>query len=436
MRLMRTAAVLWHLTTAYALVAPPRTKLLAPRVRYLLAETIRSEAAGTGVAETLARSVQVGVVGGAVIAGFRRGVDALHGDLFFWGMAFEVWARDPRFIVAPLVGALLVGRLLQGGKTVAQLKEGTLQRAPLRKRDQAKRGAAAALSLGSGASLGPEGPCVELGAATGQWAAAQGGRPSALAAAGVAAGVAAGFDCPTAAVAFALEPDAKSVDVMTASAAVIAASVASSVSKMLLGGAPTTTRKSSQGLAAAVANWRMLDPGPLQAVARDVVVAAVIAAAFAKALRASANLFKRAPSWGDSLDAGRAALITGGVTLAVGSPMILFWHSAPFKAALAGSLSRNRVLTLAAAKVAATSACVSSPLVGGLFAPTLILGALGGAAVSPTVGRYAAAACLGAFFGTPLTGALLVAELLRAPSLVLPSLCAAVLAKALLKRVD
>ena len=36
------------------------------------------------------------------------------------------------------------------------------------------------------------------------------------------------------------------------------------------------------------------------------------------------------------------------------APMILFWHSAPFKAALAGSLSRNRVLTLAAAKVAAT----------------------------------------------------------------------------------
>ena len=93
--------------------------------------------------------------------------------------------------------------------------------------------------------------------------------------------------------------------------------------------------------------------------------------------------------------------------------MILFWHSAPFKAALAGSLSRNRVLTLAAAKVAATGACVSSPLVGGLFAPTLILGALGGAAVSPTVARYAAAACLGAFFGTPVTGALLVAELLK-----------------------
>ena len=47
--------------------------------------------------------------------------------------------------------------------------------------------------------------------------------------------------------------------------------------------------------------------------------------------------------------------------------------------------------------------------------------------------RYAAAACLGAFFGTPVTGALLVAELLKAPALVLPSLIAAVLARALLK---
>ena len=51
----------------------------------------------------------------------------------------------------------------------------------------------------------------------------------------------------------------------------------------------------------------------------------------------------------------------------------------------------------------------------------------------PPRARYAAAACLGAFFGTPVTGALLVAELLKAPALVLPSLIAAVLARALLK---
>ena len=93
-----------------------------------------------------------------------------------------------------------------------------------------------------------------------------------------------------------------------------------------------------------MANWKLFDVGPLMSVAQDVVIASFVAAVFAKALRTSADLFKRAPSVNDSLDAARAAAITGAITLAVGSPMILFWHSAPFKAALAGSLSRNRVL--------------------------------------------------------------------------------------------
>ena len=420
------AALLCHL--AHALVAPPRVQ---PRRLHLSSTT--TETKGDSVTETLARSVQIGAVGGTIIAGFRKCVDTLHGDVFFKGLKFDVCAKDPKFIIGPVIGALVVGKALQGGKTVAQLKDVTLRREPLKKRDQATRGAAAALTLGSGCSLGPEGPCVELGAATGQWAASQGGKPNALAAAGVAAGVAAGFDAPTAAVAFALESDAKNADTTAAFSAITAAGVASYVSRTLLRGAPTTTRKGSKGLAAVVTNWKLTYVGPLMSVAQDVIVASFVAAVFAKALRTSADLFKKAPSINDSLDAARAAAITGAITLAVGSPMILFWHSAPFKAALAGSLSRNRVLTLAAAKVAATGACVSSPLVGGLFAPTLILGALGGAAVSPTVARYAAAACLGAFFGTPVTGALLVAELLKAPALVLPSLIAAVLARALLK---
>ncbi len=423
------AALLGHL--AHALVAPPR--LIRPRLHL---SSTTTDLKGDSTVETLARSVQIGAVGGTIIAGFRKCVDTLHGDVFFKGLKFDVCAKDPKFIIGPVIGALVVGKALQGGKTVAQLKDVTLQRQPLKKRDQATRGAAAALTLGSGCSLGPEGPCVELGAATGQWAASQGGKPNALAAAGVAAGVAAGFDAPTAAVAFALESDTKNADATAAVSAITAAGVASYVSRTLLRGAPTTTRKGSKGLAAVVTNWKLTDVGPLMSVAQDVVVASFVAAVFAKALRTSADLFKKAPSINDSLDAARAAAITGAITLAVGSPMILFWHSAPFKAALAGSLSRNRVLTLAAAKVAATGACVSSPLVGGLFAPTLILGALGGAAVSPTVARYAAAACLGAFFGTPVTGALLVAELLKAPALVLPSLIAAVLARALLQRAE
>jgi len=165
------AALLCHLTNA--LVAPPR--LIRPRLH--LASTT-TETKGDSTVETLSRSVQIGAVGGTIIAGFRKCVDTLHGDVFFKGLKFDVCAKDPKFIIGPVVGALIVGKALQGGKTVAQLKEVTLERQPLKKRDQATRGAAAALTLGSGCSLGPEGPCVELGAATGQWAASQGGRPN------------------------------------------------------------------------------------------------------------------------------------------------------------------------------------------------------------------------------------------------------------------
>ena len=149
------AALLGHL--AHALVAPPRVQ---PRRLHLSSTT--TETKGDSVTETLARSVQIGAVGGAVIAGFRKCVDTLHGEVFFKGLKFDVCAKDPKFILGPVVGALIVGKALQGGKTVAQLKQVTLERQPLKKRDQATRGAAAALRLGSGCSLGPEGPCVEL----------------------------------------------------------------------------------------------------------------------------------------------------------------------------------------------------------------------------------------------------------------------------------
>lgn len=94
------------------------------------------------------------------------------------------------------------------------------------------------------------------------------------------------------------------------------------------------------------------------------------------------------------------------------------------KAALLGG-ERGRLAVLAAAKCAATGACRASPLVGGVFAPSLIVGALGGAAVGSSCAYYSAAACLGALFRAPATGALLVTELFGAPGLFLPSLAAA-----------
>ena len=113
------AALLCHLTNA--LVAPPRA--IRPRLHLASSTT---EVKGDSLTETLARSVQIGAVGGTIIAGFRKCVDTLHGDVFFKGLKFDVCAKDPKFILGPVVGALIVGKALQGGKTVAQLKDVTL----------------------------------------------------------------------------------------------------------------------------------------------------------------------------------------------------------------------------------------------------------------------------------------------------------------------
>ena len=85
--------------------------------------------------------MQIGAVGGTIIAGFRKCVDTLHGDVFFKASNSMSVRKIRSSSSGPVIGALIVGKALQGGKTVAQLKDVTLRREPLKKRDQATRGA-------------------------------------------------------------------------------------------------------------------------------------------------------------------------------------------------------------------------------------------------------------------------------------------------------
>ena len=101
----------------------------------------------------------------------------------------------------------------------------------------------ASLSLGSGASLGPEGPSVESGGNLGLWLGMRGGLPpesqKALVAAGVAAGLAAGFKAPIAGVFFAFEGSYSTIPGRPSIRAVLVAAVASAlVTQLCLGSDP------------------------------------------------------------------------------------------------------------------------------------------------------------------------------------------------------
>ena len=122
--------------------------------------------------------------------------------------AMPLWLESWPVVLVPLLGGLAVGALRSLARdlgpslpSLMAMAEGAMAAAP---RLPLVRLVAASLSLGSGASLGPEGPSVESGGNIGLWVGTRGGlspqSQKALVAAGVAAGLAAGFKAPIAGV--------------------------------------------------------------------------------------------------------------------------------------------------------------------------------------------------------------------------------------------
>jgi H+/Cl- antiporter ClcA len=155
----------------------------------------------------------------------------------------ELWP----VVVVPTLGGLavgllrwLAGELGPGLPSLMAMAEGSLPDAP---KLPFLRILAASLSLGSGASLGPEGPSVESGGNIGLWMALRAGLPAeaqkSLVAAGVAAGLAAGFKAPIAGVIFAFEGSFSSIAVRPSLRAVLMAAIAATlVTEIGLGDAP------------------------------------------------------------------------------------------------------------------------------------------------------------------------------------------------------
>uniref|UniRef100_A0A7S3DQ29 Chloride channel protein n=2 Tax=Entomoneis paludosa TaxID=265537 RepID=A0A7S3DQ29_9STRA len=303
---------------------------------------------------------------------------------------------------------------------------------------------AAAITLGSGASLGPEGPAVELGMNLSRWVSRSimaPNQPNArlLLACGAAAGVAAGFAAPLAGVFFALEivqanlsaldqtaaprPTTTTTPPLTATrntgAILVSSVVAALVCHALLGHhavlhLPTYVMSATPLLELPV----MVGMG---------VVSGGVAFVFQQAIATSRSLFQR--KWGRLSIPKLAQPVVGGLIsglLGVAFPAIMFGGWSTLNALLANqAMPTTGLLTLLAVKLGATAVAAGSGLVGGTFAPSLFLGGMVGAAYANLLGLVSsrwvvslpaytlvgAATVLAAVFGAPLTASLLVLEL-------------------------
>jgi CIC family chloride channel protein len=281
-----------------------------------------------------------------------------------------------------------------------------------------------ALTLGSGVSMGPEGPSIQIGAATMSAAAGRTGVAKqarrAWCAAGAAAGLAAVFNAPLAAITFVLEEIIGDLNSKLVGRVVMAAVIGSLVGYAVLGPQPAF-----QSSPLADLTWRAWVLVPLVAVA-----AAAGGAYFQKAAIALRGRVHRQPTraglkaYRPVLGAALGWLPAVGVYLITGHAGVFGVGYGDITNAIAGKLALWTLGLLFAGKILATAAAVGTGGCGGIFAPSLFIGAMGGGMVAG-LGSHALhlapgetsmlvmvgmAASLGAVIRTPLTCVLLLFE--------------------------
>jgi len=264
------------------------------------------------------------------------------------------------------------------------------------------------VAIGSGHSLGPEDPSLQIGAslasALGRRINLSRDRMRLIAPVGAAAGLAAAFNAPISAVLFVIE---EVIGRWTAGilGSVVLSAVSSVVVMRWFLGSESLFR---------IPAVQLEHPFELIAYVVLGVVGGLASVAFGGAITALRPRLKKLPPWTQYLQPGVAGLLIG-IIAVLGAPQVMGAGYEYIDEAMHGRYTWQMLAILAALKIVATTLSFVSGTPGGMFAPTLFIGAMLGAAVAG-----AQNALLPHLAGSPGTYALvgmgvLFAGFLRAP---------------------
>lgn len=324
----------------------------------------------------------VGILAGYGAVGFRLLIGFLQG-IFWQTDAFGVAAvrAFPAYavILIPGLGGLIVGTLVHfvssetRGHGVPEVMESVALRGGfLRARVVVAKAFASGITIASGGSVGREGPIVQIGSAigssVGQLFKLGSRRMRTLVGCGAAAGIAATFNAPIAGALFAVEVIIGDFAVPQFSPIVISSVAATALSRQYLGDVP----------AFEIPHYALEHPGELMVYVILGVLAAVLGITFMKMLYATEDGFNRIPL-PLPLRACIGGLVVG--TIALVYPQVMGVGYESINEALIGSPAVTFLLVLLGAKLLAVCVTIGSGGSGGVFAPSLFLGALLGALV-------------------------------------------------------
>ncbi|KAL9289231.1 Chloride channel protein CLC-e [Arabidopsis thaliana] len=411
----------------------------------------------------IASACLVGVLTGVSVVLFNNCVHLLR-DFSWDGIPDRgaSWLREApigsnwlRVILVPTIGGLVVSILNQlresAGKSTGD-SDSSLDRVKAVLRPFLKT-VAACVTLGTGNSLGPEGPSVEIGASIAKGVNSLFNKSPqtgfSLLAAGSAAGISSGFNAAVAGCFFAVESvlwpssstDSSTSLPNTTSMVILSAVTASVVSEIGLGSEP----------AFKVPDYDFRSPGELPLYLLLGALCGLVSLALS---RCTSSMTSAVDSLNKDAGIPKAVFpVMGGLSvgiIALVYPEVLYWgfqnvdillEKRPF----VKGLSADLLLQLVAVKIAATAWCRASGLVGGYYAPSLFIGGAAGMAYGKFIGLALAqnpdfnlsilevaspqayglvgmAATLAGVCQVPLTAVLLLFELTQDYRIVLPLL--------------
>lgn len=370
---------------------------------------------------------------------FKSLIDWTHALAFDQVGAYLARFGGWTVFILPVIGGLIVGLLMyffvgpERHHGVAGIMEAVaLAGGRLRYWRVPVKAVAAALSIGSGASVGPEDPSVQIGANLGSMLGDRlhlaDDRVRSLVAAGAAAGIAAAFNAPIAGVFFALEIVLGEVSGSALGTVVLASVISAALTQALAGPEPAF----SVPAYTFGTYWELLLYLGLG------LIAGPVAALYIRGLYRAQDFFHHwaAPAW---IKPAAAGLVVGVVGIML--PQIFGVGYDTIDQLLNGqNFGLGLLLILVLAKLVMTSISIGGGFPGGVFAPSLFLGAaLGGAygvilerlfpglgLTTPAFAMVGMAAVLAGTVHSPLTAIILLFEMTRDYRIILPLMFAVI----------
>ena len=350
---------------------------------------------------------------------------------------YPVGSAGWRRVLIPVAGALAMGYLLYRyfpnarGSGVPQTKAALYARdGRISLRTVLGKFGCTAATLASGIPLGREGPSVQVGAGIASvLGRALGLRPEkvkALIPVGAAAAIAAAFNTPMAAVLFALEEVVGDMHAPVLGSVVLASATSWAMLRLLLGNNPLFH----------VPQYELIHPLEFGIYAVLGVAGGFLSVAFTKLLlelRKRFLLLPRNTRWWHPVVGGVMVGLMGWFV-----PQVLGVGYSYVGDALNGTMAFKLMVLLVVLKLFAITASYASGNAGGIFGPSLFLGAMLGGAVgtvahhllptyTATPGAYALVG-MGALFAgivrAPMTSVLMIFEMTRDYSVIVPLMIA------------